>query len=88
MRLPEKKCTQCGGAINWKVVRSIWGSPEYNGLCEDCSALFRGREAPDVTKGKRMVKDGKIPRGIETMDPRITQHNADVQLGILRELQS
>lgn len=87
MRQPEKNCPYCKGPIDWTVVRTALGAPFCNGLCKVCNAIFRGRETPDLAKGRERVQSGELPKNIKAMDDRITRHPTDVQLGILRELQ-
>lgn len=78
---PEKECPECKGLLSWKVVRMDWGKSEYNGLCSKCNIVLKGRETPDLKKGRLMAEE---LIGVHVMDKRITKHNADVQLGILR----
>ena len=89
--LPEKQCPACNGLIHWKVIRDELGSPLYNGLCCDCGAIMRNREAPDVTQGKNLEKYGHIGRilvkDLHALDKRITKFPLDVQIGILRQRQ-
>jgi hypothetical protein len=88
---PEKHCPECKGPINWKVVRNTFGSPVVNGLCTKCNIIFRRREAPHVTEGKNLERDGTLNgtpvSEIDCMDRRITSLPIDVQIGILRERQ-
>lgn len=85
MNKPEKKCPLCGGKINWKVVHDCWGVPAYNGLCLNpkCNAVMRGRETPEVTRGKKLER-GEL-KGVDCMDKRITSLSCDTQIGILRQ---
>lgn len=84
MQEPEKECPECGGRLTWKVVREPFGKSGYNGLCSKCNIVLRGRETPDLRKGRKMAE---TLSGIHVMDKKITRHNADVQLGILRARQ-
>ncbi len=81
---PEKKCPECKGPISWITVRDDFGSPRANGLCSKCNIVFRGREAPEITKGMKLEKSGAT-QGIHCMDKRITSLPCDVQIGILRQ---
>lgn len=83
MKKPEKKCPECKGPIDWKVVHSDWGAPMYNGLCKACNLVFRGRETPELLEGKELAKEKPNLgwRGIAHLP-------TDVQLGYLRETQS
>lgn len=91
MKKPEKKCPECKGLIEWIIVHNAWGAPTANGLCRKCNIHFRGREAPEVTKGKALEKsgeiDGKAVKDMHCMNKRITRLPCDVQIGILRERQ-
>ncbi len=91
-RLPEKECPECKGKIEWKVVRSNLGSPQYNGHCSKCAIVFRDREAPQITEGKKLEREGEIKgkpiNKMTALDRRITRLPCDVQIGILRERQS
>lgn len=79
---PEKECPECKGPLSWKVVRGTYGNPLYNGLCSKCNIILRGRETPDVTKGRALAHE---LIGVNCMDKKITKLSGDVQLGILRE---
>ncbi len=81
---PEKECPECNGKIQWITVHSAYGAPIYQGHCPKCNIIFRGRETPQVAKGKRMAKD---LIGVGCMDKRITSQPCDVQIGILRAKQ-
>ncbi len=84
----ETECPECGRSIDWKVIYEL-GSPQYNGLCRNCNIVLRGREAPDITRGKSLEESGEIGgtpvKDMEVMDKRITSLPCDVQIGILRE---
>lgn len=84
--ISEKECPECGKKLDWKLVHNGWGSPQVNGLCINCNIVFRGREAPEITKGKQLERDGET-RGVNCMDKRITCLPCDVQIGILRQRQ-
>ena len=88
---PEKKCPECSGSISWKIVYNVWGAPTANGICRKCNIVFRGREAPEITKGKNMERHYKIGdtevKDMHCMDKRITRLPCNVQIGILRERQ-
>ena len=86
MNKPEKVCPSCGGRVHWKTVIYASGAPIYNGLCinKKCNAVIKGREHPEITKGKNMAKELK---GVDCMDKRITSLPCNVQIGILRERQ-
>lgn len=90
MKLPERKCPECGGRISWITVHEL-GAPTYSGLCKKCNIVFRGRETPHITKGKNLERNGKIEgisvKDIHAMDKRITSLPCDVQIGILRARQ-
>ncbi len=83
MNPPEQHCPECGGPVSWKVIHSSWGAPLYNGLCGKCNTILRGRETPEITKGKELEK-GEM-KGVPCMDKRITALPCDVQIGILRQ---
>ena len=86
MRKPEKKCPNCGSKrINWKVVRDGLGNPFYNGLCLACNAVMKGREPPEVTRGRNLER-GEL-KDVSCMSKRITSLSCDTQIGILRERQ-
>lgn len=85
--LPEKTCPECDGSISWKLVLNGWGIPQFNGLCKECNTILRGRELPNITKGKRLEREG-ITKGIFCMDKRIMSLPSDVQIGILRQRQA
>lgn len=84
MQKPEKECPDCGGRIQWKTIHGAFGKPLYNGLCPKCNIVIKGRETPQLAKGRNMAKD---LIGVGAMDKRITSQPCDVQIGILRELQ-
>ncbi len=81
MKRPEKKCTECGGLINWKVIHGELGNPLYNGLCTGCNTIFRGRETPDLAKGREIAETKSLSR------KELYDLPGDVQLGYLREKQ-
>lgn len=86
MRKPEKKCPNCDSKdIDWKIVRDELGTPSYNGLCKNCNAIMRGREPPEITRGRKLEK-GEL-KGVYCMDKRITSLSCNTQIGILRERQ-
>jgi len=85
MKKPEVCCPECEGRIDWRVVWNKLGAPQYNGLCKKCNAVFRGRETPEVTRGKELER-GEL-KGVDCMDRRITSLSVQTQLGILRERQ-
>ena len=92
MLKPEKNCPKCDSKIDWKVVlEGDFGNPIYNGLCKKCCIVFRKREAPEITEGMALERDGKINgvsvKKIAAMDERITGLSCHVQIGILRERQ-
>ena len=88
---PEKKCPKCKGPIDWKIHHNEWGAPTASGWCKKCNYFFKGREAPEVAKGKRLERNGEIDgvpiKDIYCMDKRISSLPCDVQIGILRERQ-
>lgn len=85
MGKPEKKCPECGGRISWITVTAL-GAPTVNGMCmnKKCNNVFRGRESPEITRGKEMAKELE---GVSCMDKRITRLPCNVQIGILRARQ-
>ena len=90
MRKQEKKCPNCSGLIECKVVHNDWGAPSYNGMCRECNAVFKGRETPELAEGREVahsVIDGTPVKDMHPLDNRITAFSGDTQLGILRELQ-
>jgi len=91
MKKPEKECPNCKGELEWKVVRDGSGTPVYNGLCRKCSLVLRRREAPQITEGKKLERNGMIDgvpvKNLEVLDKRIMRLPDDIQLGILRERQ-
>jgi len=91
MKKPEKECPNCKGELEWKVVRDGSGTPVYNGLCRKCSLVLRRREAPQITEGKKLERNGMIDgvpvKKIGALDRRIMRLPNDIQLGILRERQ-
>jgi len=84
MKKPESKCPECGNKINWEIITGALGAPQANGICTNCNIVFRGREAPEIAKGKKMAKDLE---GISCLDKRITRLSCNAQLGILRARQ-
>ena len=82
---PEKKCPKCKDPINWKVVHSDLGAPIYNGLCVRCNIVFKGRETPELAKGKELERSGATQN--KTWK-EIARYPCDVQIGILRERQN
>ena len=81
LREPEKECPECKGLLGWKTVRGVFSEPLFNGYCKKCNLILRGRETPDLKKGRLMAGD---LIDVKVMDKKITKHNGDVQLGILR----
>ena len=84
MRQPEKECPECKGTLTWKVIYGSWGKSEYNGLCSKCNIVLKGRETPDLRKGRLLAHELKINH---PLDKRLTQYNGDVQIGYFREIQ-
>ncbi len=82
MKSPEKRCPLCKGKLSWITVRRL-GAPSANGICPKCNIVLRGREAPEITRGKALEK-GEM-KGVHCMDKRITRLPCDVQIGILRQ---
>jgi hypothetical protein len=80
----EDKCPECGGKINWKVVRGELGSSFYNGLCKKCNIIFRRGEIPDLKRGRELARRLKVKNAL---DKRLTQYNTDIQVGYLRAIQ-
>ena len=91
MKKPEKKCPECKGPMEWKVVHSLLGAPSTTVFCSKCNLVGTGREAPQVAEGKELERSGKINgkpiKDMAAMDKRITRLPCDVQIGILRERQ-
>ena len=81
---PEKNCPHCGGRIQWKTVIGKFGQPLYQGHCSPCAIVFRGREHPNLAKGKKLAEN---LIGVGCMDKKITKLNYIVQIGILRSKQ-
>ena len=83
MKKPEKKCPNCGSQdINWKTVYGPFGAPKYNGLCLGCNAVMRGRETPDLARGRELAGGKELNR------KELYSLPGDVQLGYLREIQN
>ena len=82
MEKPETKCPECNGSISWITIHGGLGQPLYNGICHKCNIVLRGRETPELRRGRLMEKE---LRGVFVMDERITSLPTDVQIGILRE---
>ena len=81
---PEKYCPECNNEILWKSITSELGAPLYQGHCPNCNIVFRGRENPEIAKGKELAKN---LIGVNCLDKRITKHSGNTQIGILRAMQ-
>lgn len=80
---PEKECPSCGGKLSWKIIVTSLGAPMANGMCPKCCIVLRGREAPEVTRG-RQLENGEL-KGVSALSRRIMRLPCNVQIGILRE---
>lgn len=83
MRLPEKHCPECGRLIDWKVFHKM-GAPTSSGFCKKCCIVFKNREAPEITEGKKLEKSGITK---DKSWKEIAHYPCDVQIGILRKRQ-
>ena len=81
---PEEKCSECKGKILWKSIVDDLGAPLYQGHCPKCAIVFKGREDPELARGRKLAEN---LINVSCMDKRVTQHSVNTQIGFLRAKQ-